>query len=1200
MFTLVNGLLTCDKSVIHLSEYPYEWSVHCSSDELLNIDTSLPSFLSFHNNTLYGTSYDHPFHRTITVSDAKNSFSILITNQIKEGSVLPKEDQLILYNDIPINRFYCIFPEDAVHFTISPSLPSQLLFNSDYGYFLGNTHLLSHQCEIFTITHDSTTCSFNLCNEGSDKLEYSSVRVYTYNSLVTNHNILLHTWLLYHKADAIHSQPCVINDNNGIYFYDYKDILNNLDITPTSNVTYSFEGYFHLSSPSLYTFTLITSYSASLYINNKLVIAYVRSKDILYKQKKLVSEPIYLESTVPYLIMYSGGYVDIEEDYRNIENNQKNIESIPYYTTSNITEPCLTIEYDANPFRYTYTSAQYQMYNVIPSNTPVDDTLEYTNCTSTPSLPEGITLSGSMIRGSPMEEQPFTPYIISCFVDQYQVYTTIYIKIIYGYYPSNDIPPLPFIEPVSTYMLLSPFKLPTNPLYSGIFHYIDYPRLPSQMSCVFLCETFSGSFDSVGEYVYRRFYGNKTVLIPLTMAIHVYDPFQCSNSSHVYASLYIPHILPTETITLSDSIHTYSFSSSSFTQDITSPFCVDPLTISIYYQNTQLTKTITTLYITTETSMIATVEIPVGIKEYEVKIQNQIIIRKYQPIQLFNENTIPEGNWRDIQYDDSLWNTVPFSTPQDFVGNTIYLRYPFDLVLSNDILEIVYEFYNQFGYVLYLNGQEIRREFISNSTVVDYNTHSIGFNNDTCYAVGSILPGSLSTSHNVLSFEIHRAINITNVFGPITYIDQVIIPTTPYAPQNYTQYGHTLYDSTYPVHIFTDLSIKAIYTHNILKSYSGYTNQAYKSLFSISSLSSSKPSLELSSSSSLPLQIPYSFSIYHHEYINKIVIKLSSVVSSNTRAVPEHIQFQGSNNNIDWDLVYTIQKKGYFESDSNEFTLWIDKQHQDYQYYKLIILSTNIPLSETVHLSISFIGFYSSTHAMCPQEQGWNSIPIGETTFTLCPDGFKGYITRQCIEDTQQGIASWNNIDDSSCMSTLPPYFTSYLDATLVIHNLLPSIYSLYVSPYINQLFVQLLNIPTNQIHISQIIDCSIDTESRTCLVIRLSPSQSVSRNYIDIINNNVSKLTSLLLEILPYPTEPSAAVTNPPFTKGSLRVTILHPFTLSDLNDDDYIMKKINGYNNIESSNYLLSEPFAHDSSRQKESMEINMVTMKQPHSPF
>ncbi|KAK8789893.1 hypothetical protein WA158_006673 [Blastocystis sp. Blastoise] len=802
---------------------------------------------------------------------------------------------------------------------------------------------------------------------------------------------------------------------------------------------------------------------------------------------------------------------------------------------------------------------------------------------------------------------------------------------------------------INPFIFLSPFR------YISIY--------PSPSLGVYVLQYGSilfGKFYTPGITIYHSIYTNYQCIFAISFVVDVvkYNKDESLDDIYINTHLYRASFFPWESI----SIYTYKEKQNNFTTTTTiynwtstARVVEDTIIIEYINNNTDIytndSITPSPLYIYTDTQFIGIIEIPTNTPYYSTVIHISPMLKKYQNCILYNTVNEPSSNWNHVYFDYSDWSEVSFNYQGNMNGITSYFRYTFTINILNTLIGIEYELYTQFGFILYINGHEIRREMLPKNKNITYSTYSTSFyNNNNHDYIGGILSTDFFTyGTNIFAYEIHRFFGITNVYGPLQPISQVKPFPFPHNnmymnninnninmnnmnnmnnniniinmnnniniinmnmnnmninnninnnmninnnikknmninninDNNQIQSDHSISRSTinindtihlndsyilndpYPIHIYTDISAHSINGNCTLRSIYGNTDNYTQPLFNIYN----KDTLNYiyTSTSPLPVYINYTYNQYKHEYINKVIIQIPYINNNNVNkniqsisiTVPEYIQIQASNDDDDnnntnnWTTLYSINKKGYFEQQLFTYIFYIEPYSIDYRYYRIAILSTSDTLSSS--FSISFVGFYLCRRLTCPTEGIWNSISVGETQIASCDDSYKGYMYRKCTEtyisDTIGYITSWEDIDRSGCLSTLPPYFVSYLDTTICIHNILPYFYNIYINPYIKELYMNILEISSDNIIIHQIIDCSIPLESRTCIVFRLITNYYQSQKYYEILKENEHQYTSLFIQILR-----SHQLFNNNTYYSSISISIYNDLILSNLSQNHYI----------------------------------------------
>ena len=115
----------------------------------------------------------------------------------------------------------------------------------------------------------------------------------------------------------------------------------------------------------------------------------------------------------------------------------------------------------------------------------------------------------------------------------------------------------------------------------------------------------------------------------------------------------------------------------------------------------------------------------------------------------------PEGNWKQFDYDDSEWEDIDFSQPQEMVSGSLFFRKKFSNPNSSSSFA-AYEarfMYND-GAVVYMNGKEVYRDCMPDGPI-EPTTNATKATKYPTYR-GYIRPfNELLEGENILVVELH-------------------------------------------------------------------------------------------------------------------------------------------------------------------------------------------------------------------------------------------------------------------------------------------------------------------------------------------------------------------------------------------------------------------------------------------------------------
>ncbi|KAK8811412.1 hypothetical protein WA158_003146 [Blastocystis sp. Blastoise] len=375
----------------------------------------------------------------------------------------------------------------------------------------------------------------------------------------------------------------------------------------------------------------------------------------------------------------------------------------------------------------------------------------------------------------------------------------------------------------------------------------------------------------------------------------------------------------------------------------------------------------------------------------------QFVDSSLMPIIYSYDNITPPKHWNTNLFNDNLWSTVPSSSslpdvPSDSITQYYKVHYTIDsMPVYISYLNITVSTYA--GMIIYINGIEIRRVNMEDSTKVSYNTLATSeYNHYKSFeSIINILidPNIIFVGDNVIAIEIHKYKTILesneNVNIKIEYVSDI-----------------NSFDGEWFVNgeIDPDYPLSNLFDDNT-NTYTIINRECVNSIFNVTFNNEA---------------------IYN---INKYIIRSRNQLSSSYR--PISFVLEGSNNHgntwFQLDSQTGLSSTGYnknYELPTNIYS---------YNSYRLRITECGIDDSITENngnkVVLSDLSLFSKDFITC-KYNGWTFSPNKAYSYKICPKGHTSNSKRYCNLSLLEEI-----IGDNDCIKINPSVF--YMKETSII-----------------------------------------------------------------------------------------------------------------------------------------------------------------------
>lgn len=345
-------------------------------------------------------------------------------------------------------------------------------------------------------------------------------------------------------------------------------------------------------------------------------------------------------------------------------------------------------------------------------------------------------------------------------------------------------------------------------------------------------------------------------------------------------------------------------------------------------------------------------------------------------------------SWLTIDFDDSQWGETKYEQQHgEWVQNTLYLRYAFDVedVLNCQLVQ--FGLWYKDGVVAYLNGMEVYRVNLPEGklSALDYasDTH------EAYCLYPTTAPGYYLTSgKNVLAVEIHRHTTTTGTIFFHGYVNPV--------------YGDSV------SRVFDGIVIEPPYFNHLNDS----SITAWESLTNANWMGNT-----------VPIWTIYQFNYGRAEWVNGLVLE----IVKNSTVRPTSIRLSGSKDGVKWSELLFRNNRSMFKTSTREEFKMMD--HLDtFSSYKFEVLDCS---SGSKRVTISTIDLRVSRLDYCVMKDDFHGVMPGETSITPCPSGYIGDMYRECNLVKEE--PTWGPIDRSECHTIHPRWKHVFIDIVYAI-----------------------------------------------------------------------------------------------------------------------------------------------------------------------